>query len=232
MSEKSSTLLVQNNVQRPADPPFASVSREALASWNANLREKSPLEIVRWAVACAGGRAIVSTNFRPYEAAILHLATQVQPDIPVLWVDHGYNRPATYQHAETLRARLKLNLKRDAGFSQGLGFFAAATKNKRVAAFEAHDIFPFARETDERAFNVALRAAEAATLLADENALRIRPDQREDFRRDEVVVDHGIGLLNETMRFQREKLRVAGTRSDEINVSDHVMIFVHVLVST
>ncbi len=25
---------------------------------------------------------------------------QVQPDIPVLWVDHGYNRPATYQHAE------------------------------------------------------------------------------------------------------------------------------------
>ena len=26
-------------------------------------------------------------------------------------VDHGYNRPATYQHAEVLRKRLKLNLK-------------------------------------------------------------------------------------------------------------------------
>ncbi len=48
------------------------------------------------------GRAIVSTNFRPYEAAILHLAVQAQPDIPVLWVDHGYNRPATYKHAEEL----------------------------------------------------------------------------------------------------------------------------------
>ncbi len=82
-----------------------------LIRWNAELRQKSPLEIVRWAIAQAGNRAIVSTNFRPYEAAILHLAVQAQPDIPVLWVDHGYNRPATYKHAEELRARLKLNLK-------------------------------------------------------------------------------------------------------------------------
>lgn len=86
-------------------------STAALTRWNAELRAKSPLEIVRWAVAQAGGRAIVSTNFRPYEAAILHAATQVQPDMPVLWVDHGYNRPATYKHAEVLRTSLGLNLK-------------------------------------------------------------------------------------------------------------------------
>jgi phosphoadenosine phosphosulfate reductase len=78
---------------------------------NAELRNQSPEAIVRWAIARAGGRAIVSTNFRPYEAAILHVAVRVQPDIPVLWVDHGYNRPATYKHAEALRAQLKLNLK-------------------------------------------------------------------------------------------------------------------------
>ncbi|HWA28636.1 MAG TPA: phosphoadenosine phosphosulfate reductase family protein [Lacunisphaera sp.] len=78
---------------------------------NAELSAKSPLEVVRWALAQAGGRAVVSTNFRPYEAVVLHLATQVQPDIPVLWVDHGYNRAATYKHAEQLRAQLKLNLK-------------------------------------------------------------------------------------------------------------------------
>lgn len=86
-------------------------STAALTRWNTDLRTKSPLEIVRWAVAQANGRAIVSTNFRPYEAAILHVATQAQPDIPVLWVDHGYNRPATYKHAEALRAKLGLNLK-------------------------------------------------------------------------------------------------------------------------
>ncbi len=82
-----------------------------LTRWNAELRGKPPLEIVRWAVAQARGRAIVSTNFRPYEAVVLHLAVSAQPDIPVLWVDHGYNRPATYRHAEELRARLSLNLK-------------------------------------------------------------------------------------------------------------------------
>ena len=82
-----------------------------LSRWNRELRAQSPLEIVRWAVARSGGRALVSTNFRPYEAAILHLAVQAQPDIPVLWVDHGYNRPATYRHAEALRTQLGLNLK-------------------------------------------------------------------------------------------------------------------------
>ena len=84
---------------------------DQIASWNAELREKSPLDITRWAIAQAAGRAIVSTNFRPYEAAVLHLATQVQPDIPVLWVDHGYNRPATYRHAEQLRKLLGLDIR-------------------------------------------------------------------------------------------------------------------------
>jgi phosphoadenosine phosphosulfate reductase len=87
------------------------MSPDQIAAANALLRHQSPLDIVRWALAQAGGRAIVSTNFRPYEAVVLHLATQGQPDIPVLWVDHGYNRDATYRHAEQLRARLKLNLK-------------------------------------------------------------------------------------------------------------------------
>lgn len=58
-----------------------------------------------------GGRAVVSTNFRPYEAVVLHLATQAQADIPILWVDHGYNRPATYRHAEEVKNLLGLHLK-------------------------------------------------------------------------------------------------------------------------
>lgn len=86
------------------------MSPEAITQANDVLREKSPLEVVEWAIAQADGRAIVSTNFRPYEAVILHLVTRVQPDIPVLWVDHGYNRAATYKHAEELKARLDLHI--------------------------------------------------------------------------------------------------------------------------
>jgi phosphoadenosine phosphosulfate reductase len=87
------------------------MTAEQIKNANAGLRNKSPLEIVKWAIAQAKGRAIVSTNFRPYEAVVLHLATQAQADIPVLWVDHGYNRPATYQHAEQLKKLLKLHIK-------------------------------------------------------------------------------------------------------------------------
>ena len=88
------------------------MNEEQIEAWNLELRDLSPIEITRWAISQSGGRAIVSTNFRPFEAVVLHLCVQVQPDIPVLWVDHGYNRPATYKHAEDLRRRLGLNLKR------------------------------------------------------------------------------------------------------------------------
>jgi len=90
------------------------VTPEQISAWNAELRDKTPLEITRWAIARGqeiGGKAVVSTNFRPYEAVVLHLATQAQADILVLWVDHGYNRPATYRHAEEVRDLLSLNLK-------------------------------------------------------------------------------------------------------------------------
>jgi phosphoadenosine phosphosulfate reductase len=87
------------------------MTADQITQANADLRHQSAPEIVKWAIAQANGRAIVSTNYRPYEAVILHLATQGQPGIPVLWADHGYNRPATYLHAEQLKQQLKLNLK-------------------------------------------------------------------------------------------------------------------------
>jgi phosphoadenosine phosphosulfate reductase len=84
---------------------------DQIAKCNAELHARSPQEIVRWAIEQGAGRAIVSTNFRPYEAVVLHMVSEVAPSTPVLWVDHGYNRPATYRHAEELRKRLGLDLR-------------------------------------------------------------------------------------------------------------------------
>jgi phosphoadenosine phosphosulfate reductase len=77
-------------------------------SANKILQNASPLETIQW--ACQQGEAIVTTNFRPYEAVILHLAIKAKPDIPVLWVDHGANIPETYRFAEAVRKKLKVNL--------------------------------------------------------------------------------------------------------------------------
>lgn len=87
------------------------MSPEELKQKNEELAGRPAEEIIRWAIEHAHGRALVSTNFRPYEAVLLHLCTRVQPDLPVLWVDHGFNRPATYRHAEELKRLLALNLK-------------------------------------------------------------------------------------------------------------------------
>lgn len=80
-----------------------------LTAANALLAGKSPQEIVRWALE-QSENPLVTTNFRPYEAVILHLVTQVKPDIRVLWVDSGYNTSATYRFAEKVINDLNLNI--------------------------------------------------------------------------------------------------------------------------
>ncbi len=69
-----------------------------------------PVEIISWAVDY-GSRSIVTTNFRPYEVAILNAVREVKSDIPVIWCDTGYNTPHTYKHAQDLIDRLNLNIK-------------------------------------------------------------------------------------------------------------------------
>lgn len=68
-----------------------------------------PLAITEFALDL-DQKAICTTNFRPFEAVILHLVTRVRPDIPIVWMDSGYNTPATYRFAEELTKRLDLNL--------------------------------------------------------------------------------------------------------------------------
>ncbi|WP_028009552.1 phosphoadenosine phosphosulfate reductase domain-containing protein [Solimonas flava] len=58
----------------------------------------------------SGEPAIVTSNFRPFAAVMLHLVTRVAPDIPVVWMDSGYNSAETYRHAEALRRQLGLKL--------------------------------------------------------------------------------------------------------------------------
>ena len=76
---------------------------------NSELKEKSPKEIIAWALSL-DKNAVVTTNFRPYEVAILHACTEVDPNLKVVWCDTGYNTPQTYKHANGLIDSLKLNI--------------------------------------------------------------------------------------------------------------------------
>ncbi|GGW39882.1 phosphoadenosine phosphosulfate reductase domain-containing protein [Arenibacter certesii] len=85
-------------------------TEEQLHKLNLQFKGIPPAEIISWAIQYAE-RPVVTTNFRPYEVAILNAVTEVDADIPVIWCDTGYNTPHTYRHAEELIDRLHLNIK-------------------------------------------------------------------------------------------------------------------------
>lgn len=87
-----------------------ALSVEEIQNLNRQFKGIPPEEIISWAIG-HGKKSVVTTNFRPYEVAILHAVTEVNKSTPVIWCDTGYNTPNTYKHAEELISRLGLNIK-------------------------------------------------------------------------------------------------------------------------
>src|SRR5450755_3316236 len=71
----------------------------------------SPSERVSWALGQFGDALVFSTSFGAQSAVMLHLATRIAPGIPVVFIDTGYLFPETYQFADLLTRRLRLNLR-------------------------------------------------------------------------------------------------------------------------
>jgi len=82
-----------------------------LDSVNLQLENKSSSEIINWAQTTFQEGLVLSTSFGIQSAVMLHLATSVVPDMPIIWVDTGYLPEETYVFAENLTKRLSLNLK-------------------------------------------------------------------------------------------------------------------------
>lgn len=76
---------------------------------NQELRGKDPLEIIEWALEIAD-RPILTTNFGPHSASLLHAVTTIKGDIPVVWCDTGYNTSRTYKYASEIIKNLDLNM--------------------------------------------------------------------------------------------------------------------------
>ncbi|MBJ6366607.1 phosphoadenosine phosphosulfate reductase domain-containing protein [Snuella sedimenti] len=76
---------------------------------NEAFKNAKPSEIIRKALELSS-KAVVTTNFRPYEAAILHAVNKEKSEIVVVWCDTGYNTPQTYRHANQVIDALKLNV--------------------------------------------------------------------------------------------------------------------------
>lgn len=76
---------------------------------NALLRDKNPIEIIQWVLKLSHS-PILTTNFGPFSASLVHAVTSVKKNMKVIWCDTGYNTPHTYRYAHQLIQRFDLNM--------------------------------------------------------------------------------------------------------------------------
>jgi phosphoadenosine phosphosulfate reductase len=133
-----------------------------------------PQALVNWAVGLKR-KAICTTNFRPFEAVILHLCVQAQPDMPIVGMDSGYATPATYRCADEIARLLKLNLviyhpRRSRAHREAVDGETPSIDDPRHAAFTQEvKLEPFERalrEMQPQVWFTAIRAADTAVRAA------------------------------------------------------------------
>ncbi len=76
---------------------------------NAQLKDASAQEVVRWALDL-GRPTIATTSMGRNAAVMLHLVAGIDASVPTIWVDTGYNLRDTYVVAERLIRDLNLNM--------------------------------------------------------------------------------------------------------------------------
>ena len=134
-----------------------------IATSNQQLQNYSAQQIMQWAINLAN-KPIITTNFAPYEAVILHMATQVKADIPVIWIDSGYNTRDTYKIAEQLIKQLNLNvfvytpLVTAARCDSALGGIPTTDDPRHQQFTEQFKLEPFNRALKEQAADLWLTA--------------------------------------------------------------------------
>jgi phosphoadenosine phosphosulfate reductase len=110
-------------------------------------------EIIAWAIDYAK-TPVITTNFGPYAASILHAITVIKSDIPVIWCDTGYNTPNTYRHSDHLIKTLGLQIKiygpQQTGAFRGVSMGIPHVEDPRHAEFtEQVKLEPFRRAMKE-----------------------------------------------------------------------------------
>ena len=86
-------------------------SKEQLAYFNQQLESWETSKILEWAIQLFASKIMISTSFGAESAVLLHLVTQIDPNIPVLFTDTGFHFPETLLHLNDLQKRLNLNLR-------------------------------------------------------------------------------------------------------------------------
>ncbi|VUD40851.1 Phosphoadenosine phosphosulfate reductase [Thalassocella blandensis] len=191
------------------------LSLRKLQQLNTEMKSSTPESIINCALEM-NEPTVATTNFGPHEAAILHRIAIQAPDLPIIWIDHGYNTKATYIFAEDIIQRLHLNIK---------VYTPLITSNRREYALggipaieneQAHSAFTrqVKLEPFSRAFNdfkpaiwlTALRKEQTAhrasldifTLDTSFNCLKVAPFYHwSELDMEEYLVNHNLPIVED-----------------------------------
>lgn len=87
------------------------LSDQLLAELNARFETSHPQEILRWTLLESGlERVAISSAFQAEGTAVIHMATRIRPDLPVLFLDTGFHFRETLEFKRQLAELLGLRV--------------------------------------------------------------------------------------------------------------------------
>ena len=87
------------------------LSTSELEALNARFETQHPSEILRWVLEDrALDRVAIASAFQAEGTVVMHLATTIRPDVPILFLETGFQFAETLAFKERLTEELKLNV--------------------------------------------------------------------------------------------------------------------------
>ncbi len=82
-----------------------------IASLNEGFEDAQPSDILAWALEKSGlERIAIASAFQAEGTAVIHMATRIRPDVPILFLETGFQFAETLAFKEQLTERLGLNV--------------------------------------------------------------------------------------------------------------------------
>jgi phosphoadenosine phosphosulfate reductase len=130
------------------------LAEDIIRQLNIRFESAKPLEIVNWALTDSGLDEIaISTAFQVEGTCLIHMATRIRPDIPILFLETGYHFAETLAFKQRLTELLGLNVRELTGDhtvqSQAEAYGPRLYERDPKGCCELNKVIPFARGLHE-----------------------------------------------------------------------------------
>lgn len=105
---------------------------------NQDFETKKPQEIIAWAIKQFAGKIALTSSFGPESGTLLHMVSEIDKSVPVLFLETGYHFPETLEYKKKLTDRF--------GLTQVLDLKADTERKKKVV--EEYQGVPYEKNPD------------------------------------------------------------------------------------